>query len=48
MMSIDNDVHSEEQNLCNLFAIKFGYKREISRDLIEAIRQNIKNGIIMP
>ena len=45
MMSIDNEVHAEEQNLCNLFAIKFGYKREMSRDLIEAIRQNIKNNI---
>jgi uncharacterized tellurite resistance protein B-like protein len=45
MMSIDNQVHSEEQNLCNLFAIKFGYKREMTRELIEAIRQNIKNGI---
>jgi uncharacterized tellurite resistance protein B-like protein len=45
MMSIDNQVHSEEQNLCNLFAIKFGYKREKTRDLIEAIRLNIKNSI---
>ena len=45
MMSIDNEVHAEEQKLCNLFAIKFGYKRETTKDLIETIRQNIKNGI---
>jgi hypothetical protein len=45
MMSIDNQVHAEEQNLCNLFAIKFGYKRENTKDLIESIRLNIKNGI---
>ena len=45
MMSIDNQVHAEEQNLCNLFAIKFGYKREVTKELIESIRLNIKNGI---
>jgi uncharacterized tellurite resistance protein B-like protein len=44
MMSIDNQVHAEEQNLCTLFAIKFGYKRELTKELIDAIRQNIKNG----
>ncbi len=44
MMTIDDDVHSEEMKLCNLFAIKFGYARERSRDLIESIRSNIKNG----
>jgi uncharacterized tellurite resistance protein B-like protein len=45
MMSIDNEVHAEEQNLCTLFAIKFGYRREATSELIEAIRLNIKNGI---
>jgi len=45
MMSIDNQIHAEEQKLCNLFAIKFGYKRTQTTDLIETIRQNIKNGI---
>jgi uncharacterized tellurite resistance protein B-like protein len=45
MMSIDNQVHAEEQNLCNLFAIRFGYKRETANELIESIRLNIKNGI---
>lgn len=45
MMSIDNQVHDEEQKLCGLFAIKFGYRRETSKELIESIRLNIKNGI---
>lgn len=44
MMSIDNHVHANEQDLANLFAIKFGYKREIARELVDVIRQNIKNG----
>lgn len=45
MMSIDNDIHAEEQKLCNLFAIKFGYDRHRSNDIIDTIRQNIKNGM---
>lgn len=45
MMGVDNHIHSDEQDLANLFAIKFGYKREIARELIDVIRQNIKNGI---
>lgn len=44
MMGVDNHIHSDEQDLANLFAIKFGYKREIARELIDVIRQNIKNG----
>jgi uncharacterized tellurite resistance protein B-like protein len=44
MMSIDDEVHSEEKKLCNLIAIKFGYNRTIVDDLIESIRSNIKNG----
>lgn len=44
MMSIDKNIHDEELKLCNLFAIKFGYRREKVRELIEAIRLNIQNG----
>ncbi|MBY0436142.1 MAG: TerB family tellurite resistance protein [Cyclobacteriaceae bacterium] len=43
MMSIDTSVHDEELKLCNLFAIKFGYKREIVPELISTIRGNIQN-----
>ena len=45
MMSIDDEVHSEERKICNLIAIKFGYNREIVDDLIDSIESNIKNGI---
>lgn len=45
MMSIDNEVHPEEQKLSELFAIKFGYKREKVKDIVDTIRLNIKNGI---
>ena len=45
MMSIDNDIHADEQKLCNLFAIKFGYDRHRTSDIIDTIRLNIKNGI---
>lgn len=45
MMSIDEDIHPDEKKLCNLIAIKFGYKRAIVDDLIDSIRSNIKNGI---
>jgi len=45
MMSIDDEVHSEEQKLCHLFAIKFGYSRNNVKELADAIRENIKNGI---
>lgn len=44
MMSVDKSIHDEELNLCNLFAIKFGYKREKVRELIDTIRSNIHNG----
>jgi uncharacterized tellurite resistance protein B-like protein len=44
MMSIDNEVHSDEAKLCNLFAIRFGYQREHVKDLVEAIQANITNG----
>ncbi len=44
MMSVDKSVHAEELKLCNLFAIKFGYKREIVGELVNTIRGNIQNG----
>lgn len=44
MMSVDNSIHDEEMKLCNLFAIKFGYAREKSKELIETVQSNIKNG----
>ena len=44
MMSVDNNVHRDEQNLCTLFAIKFGYQRTHINDLLDAVRLNIKNG----
>jgi uncharacterized tellurite resistance protein B-like protein len=45
MMSVDNAIHDEEVKLCNLFAVKFGYKRERVRELIETIKSNISNGL---
>jgi hypothetical protein len=45
MMSIDNQIHPEEQKLCHLFAIKFGYNRNNSVEMIDVIRQNITNGL---
>ncbi|HBK89877.1 MAG: hypothetical protein U0289_09000 [Cyclobacteriaceae bacterium] len=44
MMSIDNDVHPEEQKLCSLFAVKFGYPRNNINEILSTIRANIKNG----
>ena len=44
MMAIDKTVHQEEQKLCNLFAVKFGYKREYAQELVSAIQANITNG----
>jgi uncharacterized tellurite resistance protein B-like protein len=43
MMSIDNNVHEEELKLCNLFAIKFGYPRDRTKDIVDSIRMNIMN-----
>ena len=43
MMIVDKNIHEEEVNLCNLFAVKFGYKREIIKELVESIRINIQN-----
>lgn len=43
MMTIDKNIHNEEMNLCNLFAVKFGYKRERIGELINIIKSNIQN-----
>jgi uncharacterized protein (TIGR00645 family) len=44
MMSADSKIHPSEMRLCELFAIKFGYQKEIIKDLIELIRANIEKG----
>ncbi len=44
MMTVDKSIHDEELKLCNLFAIKFGYKREQVRELVDTIRSNIQHG----
>ena len=44
MMVADKAVHVDEQKLCSLFGVKFGYARPHINDLITAIRANIKNG----
>lgn len=45
MMSVDKSIHGEELRLCEIFAIKFGYRKEIVREMIEMIRQNIEKWI---
>lgn len=42
MMSVDNNVHSEEIRLCEIFALKFGYRKEVVGEMIDMIRQNIE------
>jgi uncharacterized tellurite resistance protein B-like protein len=42
MMSVDKNVHSEEMRLCEIFALKFGYRKEVVREMIDMIRQNIE------
>ena len=44
MMVADKAVHNDEQRLCSLFAVKFGYARPHIDGLIDTIRANIKNG----
>ena len=44
MMSVDNQVHPDEMKLCDLFAVKFGYPKNKSKELIDTIRLNIQNG----
>jgi uncharacterized tellurite resistance protein B-like protein len=43
MMYVDKNIHSEELRLCELFAIKFGYRLGAVREMIETIRLNIEN-----
>lgn len=43
MMTIDKSIHEEEMKLCNLFAVKFGYSREKSGEMIKSIQMNIEN-----
>ena len=45
MMSVDKNIHGEELRLCEIFAIKFGYRKEIVREMIELIRDNIEKWI---
>lgn len=45
MMSVDETIHTEELRLCEIFAIKFGYRKEVVREMIDVIRQNIKKWI---
>jgi uncharacterized tellurite resistance protein B-like protein len=45
MMSVDENIHHEELRLCEIFAIKFGYRKEVVREMIELIRQNIKKWV---
>jgi uncharacterized tellurite resistance protein B-like protein len=42
MMSIDKNIHAEELRLCEIFAIQFGYRKEVVREMIELIRKNIE------
>jgi uncharacterized tellurite resistance protein B-like protein len=44
MMGIDNHIHNNEADLAKTLAIKFGYKPEIARELVDVISENIKNG----
>jgi uncharacterized tellurite resistance protein B-like protein len=43
MMTVDSSIHDEEMKLCNLFAIKFGYPRDKSGEVIKSIQSNIQN-----
>jgi uncharacterized tellurite resistance protein B-like protein len=45
MMSVDKNIHSEELRLCEVFAVKFGYRKEVVGEMVETIRQNIEKWI---
>ncbi len=45
MMSVDENIHAEELRLCEIFAFKFGFRKEVVGEMIEMIRQNIKNWV---
>jgi uncharacterized tellurite resistance protein B-like protein len=42
MMSVDKNVHGEEMRLCEIFALKFGYRKEAVREMIDMIQQHIE------
>ena len=44
MMIVDREIHPEEARLCELFASKFGYRKNGIRGMIDTIRNNIENG----
>ncbi|MFM7852414.1 MAG: hypothetical protein ACKO96_11000 [Flammeovirgaceae bacterium] len=44
MMTIDKSIHEEELKLSSIFAMKFGYKRELIDELVSTIKSNIENG----
>ena len=44
MMIVDRELHPEEARLCELFASKFGYRKNGIRGMIDTIRNNIENG----
>jgi uncharacterized protein (TIGR00645 family) len=44
MMAADQRIHPSEMRLCELFAIKFGYRKDTVRELIDAIRANMETG----
>lgn len=44
MMSIDKSIHQEEMKLSHIFAVKFGYKKERVKEIVETIQGNIHNG----
>ncbi len=43
MMTLDGKILEEEENLCVIFAKKFGYKNQ--PELVDSIEQNIENNI---
>lgn len=45
MMTVDKSIHGEELRLCEIFAIKFGYRKEVVREMIDLIRENIEKWI---
>jgi uncharacterized tellurite resistance protein B-like protein len=45
MMTVDKNIHPEELRLCEIFAVKFGYRKEVVREMIELIRQNIEKWV---
>ncbi len=45
MMTVDKEIHPEELRLCEIFAIKFGYRKEAVREMIEVIHDSIEKWI---